>query len=186
MLGIGTLWLGNDVLDDPFFPSNDIADFNANANPQYTGTQGILAYETLTEENEVSVPVEDFSSESRDPITGRGSVDGHWDIDFLVNELMVFALQSGVDHPLSVLSVRSLIDLGYQVDDNFADDFSLVSKKESNLRGGDEPMIYLNHDILFAWNLTAIKEDKEKRIISPFDTEFLLYRNPHVMKKPTH
>ena len=84
---------------------------------------------------------------------GAGSIDGHWDTDFLPGELMVFRIDPRQRRfPLSEVSIRSLQDLRYRVDASLADEYSIETfqARSSLLRGADErdhEMIDLTGDI---------------------------------------
>jgi hypothetical protein len=68
----------------------------------------------------MKVPVENSQG-------GAGNRDSHWRENVLVNELMTpFIAQGMSSNPLSVLSVRSMQDLGYTVNPDAADPFFLV------------------------------------------------------------
>src|SRR5690606_27298751 len=98
VLGIGTLWdwvgLLNDAnRDDPFFTgTNARQGFNNVGGTAYVGNK---------------VPVEG-------EYAGPGTACAHWRESVFDNELMTGFIGSGAN-PLSQVSVRSLIDLGYSV-----------------------------------------------------------------------
>ncbi|HLL85167.1 MAG TPA: leishmanolysin-related zinc metalloendopeptidase, partial [Longimicrobium sp.] len=113
VLGIGTVWSRFGLLQSPstngsrldtyFSGTNAIAGFDAIGGSTYTGGQ--------------KVPVENTG--------GAGTMNAHWRESVLRNELMTGYLNAG-SNPLSVLTVRSLTDLGYVVDVAAADAFSLA------------------------------------------------------------
>lgn len=113
VLGIGSLWttfgllknpstVGGPALDTYFAGTNAIAGFDAIGGSTYTGGQ--------------KVPVENMFS--------AGTINSHWRESVLANELMTGFLNSG-SNPLSVVTVRSLQDLGYTVNAGGADPFHL-------------------------------------------------------------
>ena len=57
---------------------------------------------------------------------GAGTMNAHWRETVLKNELMTGFVNSGVANPLSLLTVRSLTDMGYVVNTAAADAFSLT------------------------------------------------------------
>jgi hypothetical protein len=130
VLGIGTLWgslgllqsptpAGGPSLDTWFSGAGGLAGFDAIGGATYTGGQ--------------KVPVENtFTS---------GARNTHWREAVLANELMTGTLNAGTN-PLSVLSVRSLADLGYAVDAAAADPFflTLTLRAPGGPDGGDLPM----------------------------------------------
>jgi hypothetical protein len=56
---------------------------------------------------------------------GSGTINGHWRESVLANELMTGFINNG-SNPLSVVTVRSLSDLGYTVNASGADPFQLT------------------------------------------------------------
>eukprot|EP00924_Labyrinthula_sp_SR-Ha-C_P006426 maker-scaffold_57-snap-gene-1.6-mRNA-1 protein AED:0.06 eAED:0.06 QI:46/0.4/0.33/0.66/1/1/6/0/436 len=155
--GVGTLWNFNrNLLQDPAFDA--AGNFNANAQPRFVGASGVSEFGDFGGNNGNGVPVEDGIINGQrvlDANNGRGSIDGHWDIDDLDNELMVFAIDADdAEHPLSRLTIGSLEDLGYEVDFNQADDFSVsavVSLDKGNLRSsiatGKKGYVDLSNDL---------------------------------------
>lgn len=108
VVGIGTLWtqLGNTLLLDA-----------GGADPRYIGPAGVAAYNALGGAG-TSVPVEN--------IGGAGTRDGHWRESVFDNELMTGFLEAaGVPMPLSILSIRSLEDLGWMIDPGAAEPYEL-------------------------------------------------------------
>lgn len=114
VIGIGSLWptfgllknastVGGPALDTYFAGPNAIEAFNSIGGSTYTGGQ--------------KVPVENMF--------GQGTINGHWRESVLANELMTGFLNSG-SNPLSVVTVRSLADLGYTVNASGADPFQLT------------------------------------------------------------
>lgn len=114
VIGIGSsLWTSmgflqnpsstSSVLDTYFSGPGAIAGFDAIGGSSYTGGQ--------------KVPVENTG--------GAGTANGHWRENVLRNELMTGYVANGAN-PMSLVTVRSLADLGYQVDLNAADNFFLA------------------------------------------------------------
>jgi hypothetical protein len=114
VLGIGSMWTTLGLLQNPtpssggaldtyFSGAGAIAGFDAIGGSTYTGGQ--------------KVPVENTG--------GQGTANSHWRESVLQNELMTGYLGAGVN-PLSVLTVRSLADLGYTVNTAAADPFFLT------------------------------------------------------------
>jgi Leishmanolysin/Bacterial Ig-like domain (group 1) len=121
VLGIGTIWNAKGLLQDPsgsvvrdtyFSGANAIAAFDAIGGSTYTAGQ--------------KVPVENTG--------GPGTANGHWRETVLGRELMTGYLNSG-SNPLSVLTARSLTDLGYTVNASAADAFSLTLMDGASLGG---------------------------------------------------
>jgi hypothetical protein len=113
VVGVGTLWSTKGLLQNPssssnvrdtyFSGANGIAGFDAIGGATYTGGQ--------------KVPVENTG--------GPGTVNSHWRETLLGRELMTGYLNTG-SNPLSLLTVRSLMDLGYVVNVGAADAFSVT------------------------------------------------------------
>jgi hypothetical protein len=118
VLGIGTLWEDFDLLQNPtvstpldtyFSGSGGIAGFNSIGGSTYTGGN--------------KVPVENTG--------GEGTANGHWRESVLANELMTGYVDVG-SMPLSLLTVRSLADMGYTVNTAAADPFFLTLSVRQN------------------------------------------------------
>jgi hypothetical protein len=136
VLGIGTLWSTLGLLADPSLPSSPGVD------TRFTGANGIAGFNTVggsTYTGGGKVPVENTQG-------GAGTRDGHWRESVLQNELMTGFLNSGVQNPLSVLTIRSLTDLGYTVSVTPADPFFLTLT--ANAKASPGPVLDLGDDIL--------------------------------------
>lgn len=108
VVGIGTLWTQL---------SNNLLSGAGEADPQYTGQAGVAAYQALGGAGP-TVPVENTG--------GAGTRDGHWREVIFDNELMTGFLEAaGVPMPLSIMSIRSLEDVGWTVDPAAADPYVL-------------------------------------------------------------
>lgn len=105
VLGIGTIWDRKGVLAGA--GTND---------PVFTGEGAVAEYARLTGTPEKGVPVENTG--------GAGTRDGHWRESVFGNELMSGFL-AAAGNPLSRLTVAGLADLGYVVDLDAAEDYSL-------------------------------------------------------------
>lgn len=137
VLGIGTLW---DVVQAPDIPEalivdpifvNFPSDVRPSNVPKYQGHAGKAEFFILSTSTD-NIPVEDGSFNGLSPAQlnagfGQGSVDGHWKELEFDTELMTPAIDSGVANPLSIMSIRSLEDLGYAVDPSSADAYTKPS-----------------------------------------------------------
>lgn len=135
VIGVGGLWrvapyfslLTNPSLpsspgvDTHFNGSNGIAGFNAIGGGTYTGG--------------AKVPVENTQG-------GTGTRDVHWRESVLANELMTGFVNAV--NPLSLLTIRSLQDLGYTVNTALADPFFLILTAAARHETG--PRIDLGND----------------------------------------
>jgi hypothetical protein len=116
VLGFGTLWGPTfaDLLVDPADP-----DTPALEDPHFIGAQALAAFDAAggTGYAGAKVPVMDLG--------GEGTINSHWRDEVFDPELMTGFLGDGFS-PLSVISVRSLQDLGYTVSVAGADPFTLA------------------------------------------------------------
>jgi hypothetical protein len=112
VLGIGTLW-----------PTKNLLAGAGTVDPQFTGTFGIAAYQSLGG-LDAAVPVEG---------TGEsGTKEGHWRESVFGNELMTGWI-SGTVNPLSRLTIASLQDLGYGANSSAASTFQLSGVSAGSL-----------------------------------------------------
>ncbi len=110
VVGFGTLW---------FTPNNLVAKSDT-TNPRYTGAGGIQGCREVggTTTCAATVPLEGTG--------GPGTRDSHWRESVFDSELMTgFVERTGL-MPLSVMSVRSLGDLGYTVNPPAADPYTIA------------------------------------------------------------
>lgn len=124
ILGIGTLW-------DPALGFTSVPDFVSNN--RFVGPQGQSAFNMLGGTG--GVPLEDD--------------DGHWSESTLDNELMTPVLIfgfGGPENPLSRITAGALLDLGYTVNLNAADPYTLPMAPGLAERRGDR--IPLGDDIV--------------------------------------
>jgi hypothetical protein len=114
VLGIGTIWSNKGLLANPSLPNASGADTH------FTGANGIAGFDAIggsAWSGGSKVPVENTQG-------GAGTRDSHWRESVLANELMTGFLNGG-SNPLSLLTIRSLEDLGYSVATAQADAFFL-------------------------------------------------------------
>jgi hypothetical protein len=114
VLGIGSMWSTFGLLQ------NRTPDTGAPLDTYYSGTNGIAGFNAIggtTYTGGQKVPVENTG--------GPGTANSHWRENVLKNELMTGYLNAG-SNPLSVLTVRSLQDMGYTVNTGGADPFFLT------------------------------------------------------------
>lgn len=110
VLGFGALW------DDL-----GLLDLSNPADPRFTGALATAEYNALFGVNESSVPVE---SEG-----GAGTALSHWGDDLFGNELMTGFIDRGIN-PLSRISIASLADIGYTVNMDAADLYTVPAPND--------------------------------------------------------
>lgn len=111
VLGIGTLWTFKSLVN--------YDNSNCPATPLFTATNAVREYQSLGATG--NVPVEQDG--------GRGTACGHWDEETFDTELMTGISEGPSAEPLSRMTIASLEDLGYQVDYNVADAYSLPTRR---------------------------------------------------------
>jgi hypothetical protein len=131
VLGIGTAWATRGLVTNPtttgsprdtyYNGLNGIEGFNLIGGATYTGGQ--------------KVPVENTGA--------TGTVNVHWRESVLGAELMTGFLNTGAN-PLSVLTIRSLQDIGYTVNSLAADSFFLNLSLSAGPPG---PVVELGNDV---------------------------------------
>ena len=135
-LGFGTLWAGKGFLQNPSLPINPGADTH------FDGLSAITAFDAIggnAYTGGQKVPVENQEG-------GTGTRDSHWRLTAFTNELMTGFLTTGAN-PLSRVTVASLGDLGYSVDEGGADAFQLFLAAPPAV-GEEVEMFPLGDDVL--------------------------------------
>lgn len=108
VIGIGTIWQLQGLLQD----AGTLA-------PLFTGPLAQAEYASLLGSASVEdVPVEGSQA-------GPGTADGHWQEFTFGPELMTGYINSGMKNSISRLTVAALDDMGYDVNMDAADDYSL-------------------------------------------------------------
>ncbi|MEY3456985.1 MAG: hypothetical protein RL215_142, partial [Planctomycetota bacterium] len=116
VLGIGTIWQRKSLVTGV-----------GGTNPQYLGTGALGEYRTLAGSSTVTgIPLENTG--------GAGTRDSHWRETVFDNELMTGYANRG-SMPISRMTIAQLRDLGYTVDLNRADAYSLP--RGASLMSGD-------------------------------------------------
>ena len=148
VLGIGTLWSLKGLLQNPS---------SGGASPPdtyYSGAQGIVGFDAIGGTGYTAglkVPVENTG--------GPGTRNGHWRESVLGRELMTGFINSG-SNPLSVLTIRSLMDLGYTVNVAQADAFTLTFTQQ-NMAG---TRLHLLNDIYTGPRFSVDRDGRRRRI----------------------
>ena len=109
-LGFGTLWASKGFLENPSLA-------NIGADTHFDGPSAVTAFDAVG--GDVYTGGQKVPVENED---GVGSRDSHWRLAVFRNELMTGLLTAGAN-PLSRVTVASLGDLGYVVDEGGADAF---------------------------------------------------------------
>ncbi len=128
VLGFGTIWENVGLLADPSDPDPQ----PPLADTHFTGAEATAAFDDVggSDYPGAKVPVMN--------VGGAGTVNSHWRDGVFDPEIMTGFLNAGTN-PLSVVTIASLSDLGYTVDVNQADPFSLgASLRRAGPRRGRE------------------------------------------------
>ncbi len=114
-LGFGALWISSGYLRNPSLPDNQGADTH------FRGPSAVEAFDGVGgAHHDVSrVPVENVRG-------AEGTRDTHWRSSVFRHELMTGFVSEG-QNPLSRVTVASLMDLGYEVDFDAADSYTLMA-----------------------------------------------------------
>ncbi|MCB9401723.1 MAG: peptidase [Microthrixaceae bacterium] len=118
VLGIGTMW-----------PYAGLRDTTEPTDPRFTGPDAVAEWNALSASTDTGVPIEAGG--------GPGTALAHWRESTFRSELMTGWISPGPS-PLSLLSIASLADLGYTVDVDGADPYTLGSVMTDALFPGTE------------------------------------------------
>ena len=142
VLGIGSLWnlsLSGTTIFDLLAEACPTTG-TCTTDPHFIGTRGIGAFDDLGGTSYVAsakVPVENGG--------GAGTVNSHWRETVFSNELMTGYLNAG-SNPLSVMTVASLLDMGYLVSYPDADAYTWSAAAPSGPAGTGG--VFLPNDVL--------------------------------------
>ena len=128
------LWDRHDRLRDPSLPDDPDAD------PHFDGPLAIAAFDAAGGGGYASAKV---------PLEGGARVgisDGHWRESVFEHELMTPHL-TGDSQPLSLITLESLYDIGYEVHLAEADSFRLSVEGRPAMERGAGPVVDLGNDI---------------------------------------
>jgi hypothetical protein len=154
VLGFGSLWATKGFLADPSLtPEGEVIE---GADPHFTGPQAIAAFDQIggSAYPGGKVPVADQG--------GVGTQDGHWRESVFDAELMTGFISPG-QNPLSRVTVASLGDMGFVVNQNAADNFSL--SLAAFVRSTSSPRLILGNDVL---RVPVKKVDATGRVLRVF------------------
>lgn len=115
VLGLGTLWGRKGLIVGA-----------GGSDPYFSGSRAISGFILGGGSLLNGVPIENCLTASGTPINncGQGTRDGHWREHVFSNELMTGYINNA-GNPLSILTIGSMMDLGYQVDFGAADFYTI-------------------------------------------------------------
>jgi len=150
VLGIGTMWDDEELLQLPSLPNNQGADthFRGDGAIEAFDAAGGAAY------SGAKVPVENQA--------GVGSGDTHWRETVFDTELMTPFLRPSTFKALSAITIRSLEDLGYGVDVSVADAYFLPAFPALRAAPSTGRIIDLSGD---TWIGPRLRTDSKGRIV---------------------
>ena len=123
VMGFGPVWDTLGLLLDAVDPDDPTGD----EDPHFVGEEALAAFD--------SIGGDDYDDGEPVPVQhlgGRGVVNGHWRESVFDTELMTPYLDGGVANPLSIVTLASFQDMGYEgVDLDLADDFELPKSSPS-------------------------------------------------------
>jgi hypothetical protein len=137
VLGFGTMWNYNGLPGQPF---NHLLDGNPGTDPTFNGLTARAAFYAAMGAGAytgTAVPVEGLPY-------GPGTAYSHWRKTVFGTELMTGFVTAGSISPLSAVTVASLRDLGYQVNDLLSDSFSFQAFVQSY----GQPALELPEEVL--------------------------------------
>ena len=154
VMGFGTVWDSLGLLEDPVDPDSPTGD----EDPHFVGEEALAAFDSIggdEYEDGEPVPVQNLG--------GGGVVNGHWRESVFDTELMTPYLDGGVANPLSIVTLASFQDVGYEkVDLDLADDFELPKSSPNAAPHAFHPVRREAADIL--WIPLAVV-DRDGRVI---------------------
>ena len=158
VMGFGSLWEYLGLLQDPVDPSQA----TGNEDPHFVGDSAIKAFNEIGGDEYTGgepVPAENLG--------GAGVVNGHWREFVFRTELMTPFLNGGVPNPLSVVTLASFQDLGYEeVDVSLADEFALPTSSPG-VAGDLVRQIRMGGDILRIPLAVADRDGNIVRYVAP-------------------
>ena len=149
MLGFGTSWKKLDLL-------RDWSSVNPGADTHFTGDRAIAAFIAAGGAYYAGsrVPVEN------DPT--YGSVDKHWRESVFGSELMTSGLREGSADLLSAITIQSLADIGYTVNVEEADAYTLPIASSAARAMAAGPVIDLTEEVVTS---PAVFYDRQGRVV---------------------
>ncbi len=152
VLGFGSLWEYLGLLEDPVDPDNPTGD----EDPHFVGDSAIKAFFEVGGDGYAGEPV------PAENLGGTGVVNGHWREFVFQTELMSPFIDGGVANPLSIVTLASFQDLGYEeVDLSVADEFELPSSSPDHAGDGGRRWI-VDGDVL---RIPLAVVDRDGRVV---------------------
>gem|GEM_PF-2446192 len=153
VMGFGTVWESLGLLVDPVDPDDPTGDEDTH----FVGEEALAAFDSVggdDYEDGEPVPVQNLE--------GRGVVNGHWRESVFDTELMTPYLDGGVANPLSIVTLASFQDVGYEgVDLDLADDYELPESSPNSAPQASRP-VRRGDDIL---RIPLAVVDREGRVV---------------------
>ncbi len=153
VMGFGTVWESLGLLVDPVDPDDPTGDEDTH----FVGEEALAAFDSVggdDYEDGEPVPVQNLG--------GRGVVNGHWRESVFDTELMTPYLDGGVANPLSIVTLASFQDVGYEgVDLDLADDYELPESSPNAAPQASRP-VRRGDDIL---RIPLAVVDREGRVV---------------------
>lgn len=129
VIGIGTMWESLRV--------GSAGD--ADNDPRYVGVNGVEGYKQIGGPGEsTDIPLANTG--------GEGTENAHWRESTFGNELMTGEAAPGLN-PLSIMTIKSLQDLGYIVNEDMAEVYNVLSAQNNDLKAGGASVTFGN-DVL--------------------------------------
>lgn len=147
VMGLGTIWDNLSLLT---------TDVNCMLDPHFTGALAIAAFD--------AVGGTGYTDGAKVPVAntgGGGTRCGHWRESVFDDELMTGYLNGGVANPLSVVTIESFADMGYTVDTNEADAYTLPLARPAGPLMLQTPRLQLADDI---WQGPLYEVDSDGRV----------------------
>lgn len=122
VLGFGSLWSEHNLLENPSLDSND-EPILPPPDTHFTGMEAVSAFDDVGGRGYrgAKVPVENEEG-------GKGTLDSHWRNSVIGPEELMDGFinrEAAMRQPMSPITIRSLADLGYEVDESQADVYFL-------------------------------------------------------------
>jgi len=161
VLGLGTLWPSRGLLENPSCAGGGCDENSPSPDTRYTGSRGVDAYLALGGGSTSEVPVENGEGTN----AGPGARDGHWREVVFDTELMTGFFDGNAVNPISILTIQSLIDLGYTVAASEADFYAIPGPAPAAAFEAG-PHIDLSHD-MYMGPIWGIAEDGTITLVRP-------------------